>query len=471
LVVHLTFRLKFLFYELKMKAFLKEVIDGLAVDYADIRVEESETTRIVVRGQELDDLGQSFERGGCLRVFYRGNWVVASFNVIDESLKELADDLAIQVNELPAREGGLVSLPAFEQVVRAPKNEDPRLVPLAAKQQLIKNYNQILLNHEQIVSTVAAYQDSHKTVYWYSSENRYIEQEFVRSGFSCQAIARDGANIQSYGESFGRAKGFESLKGKEELVERVAKIAIDLLKAEPVTAGKYTVIVDPLLGGIFAHEAFGHLSEADHIAENERLKQLMRIGTRYGVEQLTIVDDPTLPDEVGSYRYDDEGVPAQRTELIAEGRIAGHLHSRHTAYLMGEAVTGNARAISYRFPPIVRMSNTYIVPGEKRLEDLLADVQDGLYVVGSRGGMTELETFTFSSQYAYRIENGKRTKMVRDVTLAGNVFETLKNIEAIGNDLSIHGGLGGCGKNGQSPLPVTTGAPHIRIRNVVVGGR
>jgi TldD protein len=454
-----------------MKGFLKEVIDGLAVDYADIRVEETETTRLVLRGKELDDAGLSFERGGCLRVFYQGNWVIASFNVVDEGLKELADELAIQVQELPPREGGLVSLPAFEEVLRVPKSEDPRTVPLAEKEQLIRNYNQILLKSPRVVSTVCAYLDSHKTVYWYSSEGRYIEQEFVRSGFSCQAIARDGANIQTYGESFGRAKGFRSLLGKEMLVERVAKIAVDLLRAEPISAGRYTVIVDPLLGGVFAHEAFGHLSEADHIAENERLKVLMRKGTRYGVDELTIVDDPTLPDENGSYRYDDEGAPAQRTELVKNGVIAGHLHSRQTAYLMGEGVTGNARAVSYRFAPIVRMSNTFIMPGEKRLEEMLAEVKDGLYVVGSRGGMTELETFTFSSQYAYRIENGRQTKMVRDVTLAGNVFETLKNIDAIGNDLIIYGGLGGCGKNNQAPLPVTTGAPHIRIRNVVVGGR
>ncbi|MEO0026669.1 MAG: TldD/PmbA family protein [candidate division WOR-3 bacterium] len=454
-----------------MKAFLKEVLAGLAVDYADIRIEESETTRIVYRGRELEDIGTGFERGGCLRVFYRGNWVIASFNTVDDSLKELADELAIQAAELPPRDGGLIFLPALDEIIRLPRHEDPRTVPLAQKQQLIHDYNQLLLTPKQIISTVASYLDSHRTVYWYSSEDRYIEQEFVRTGFSCQAIARDGANIQQYGESFGRAAGFESLRGKEGMVERVARIAIDLLKAEPVSAGTYTVIIDPLLGGIFAHEAFGHLSEADHIAENERLKQLMRIGTRYGVEELTIVDDPTLPGENGSYRYDDEGVPAQRTDLIKNGVIASHLHSRHTAYLMGEGATGNARAISYRFAPIVRMSNTYIVPQNRRFDEMLAEVKDGLYVVGSRGGMTELETFTFSSQYAYRIENGRLTKMVRDATLAGNVFETLRNIDAIGNDLMIHGGLGGCGKDGQSPLPVTTGAPHIRIRNVVIGGR
>jgi TldD protein len=443
----------------------------LAVDYADIRIEQSEVTRVLFRGRELDDIGQGFEKGGCLRVFSRGNWVVASFNRVDEGLRELAVELAAQVAMLPAREGGVVRLPAFEEVILLPKEYDPRTVMLEEKQQLIRHYNNILLNTAGIVSTVSGYQDSHRVVCWYSSEDRYIEHEFAWCGFSCRAIARDGTNIQDYGESVGKTMGFHSLKNREAMVERVAKIAVDLLKAEPVQAGLYTVIIDPLLGGVFAHEAFGHLSEADHIAENERLRRLMQIGTRYGIDELTIVDDATLPNEKGSYRYDDEGTAAERTELIKNGVLTGHLHSRQSAYQMGEPVTGNSRAVSYRYAPIVRMSNTFIEPRDKTLEEMVEGIDYGLYVAGSRGGMTELEGFTFSSQYAYLIEKGKMTKMVRDVTLSGNVFETLHNIDAIGKDLVMHGGLGGCGKAGQSPLPVGTGAPHIRIRNVVIGGR
>lgn len=454
-----------------MKAFLKRIISNLAVDYADIRIEQSEGTRVIFRGRELDDAGRGFEKGGCLRLFHRGNWLVATFNIVDEGLKELADELAAQAAMLPAREGGVVLLPAFDEEVRLPREYYPHGVPLEQKKELIQHYNNILLNTTGVVSTVSAYQDSHRVVCFYSSEDRYIEQEFAWCGFSCRAIARDGTNIQDYGESVGKRIGFHALENREAMVERVAKIAVDLLKAEPVQAGRYTVIIDPLLGGVFAHEAFGHLSEADHIAENERLKKLMEIGTRYGIDELTIVDDATLPNEKGSYRYDDEGTAAERTELIKDGILTGHLHSRQSAYQMGEPVTGNGRAISYRHAPIVRMSNTFIEPRGRSLEEMLEEVDYGLYVVGSRGGMTELEGFTFSSQYAYLIEKGKRTKMVRDVTLSGNVFETLHNIDAIGGDLVIHGGVGGCGKAGQSPLPVGTGAPHIRIRNVVIGGR
>ncbi len=453
------------------KPFLQRIISGLAVDYADIRVEESEATEIIFRGKELDDIGTGFEKGGCLRVFHRGNWVVGTFTTVDDRLRELARELAGQATRLPPREGGLIALPAFEDAIRLPKQYDPREVQLQDKEALIKYYNKILLDTKGIASTLCAYVDSHRFVYWYSSEDRYIEQEFAWCGFSCRAIARDGTNIQDYGESIGKTLSFDALRNQEPMVENVADIALNLLKAEPVKAGRYTVVIDQRLAGVFAHEAFGHLSEADHIAENERLRQLMQIGTRYGVDELTIVDDATLPYEKGSFRYDDEGTAAERTELIKNGILAAHLHNRQTAYQMGEAPSGNARAISYRYAPIVRMSNTFIEPRDKTLEEMLDGIEYGLYVAGSRGGMTELEGFTFSSQYAYLIEKGKRTKMVRDVTLSGNVFETLHNIDAIGKDLVIHGGLGGCGKAGQSPLPVGMGAPHIRIRKVVIGGR
>jgi len=252
-------------------------------------------------------------------------------------------------------------------------------------------------------------------------------------------------------------------------VESIAKVAVDLLRAEPVPAGRYTVVVDPLLAGVFAHEAFGHLSEADCFAENDRLRELMKPGTRYGVDGLSIVDDSTLDGERGSYRYDDEGVAGGKTELVRDGVIAGSLRDRQSAARMGRSPTGNARAVSYRHPPLVRMSNTFIVPRDADLDDML-DIERGLYVVGSRGGMTELESFTFSARYARLVEHGRRTKMVRGVTLTGNVFETLRNIDAVGSDLVVFGGLGGCGKGGQNQLPVGIGAPHVRIRDVTVGG-
>jgi TldD protein len=218
------------------------------------------------------------------------------------------------------------------------------------------------------------------------------------------------------------------------------------------------------------HEAFGHLSEADFVYENERLRQIMTLGKKFGGETLNIVDSAVMPGLRGSYKYDDEGVPAGETYLIREGRLVGRLHSRETAAKMGEKPTGNARAVSYRYPPIVRMTNTYIEPGAASFEDMIADIKEGVYARNWYGGTTSMEMFTFSAGEAYMIRQGKLAEMVRPVVLTGNVFHTLHNIDAIGNDLEMNQG-GGCGKEEQAPLPVANGSPHIRIRQCLIGGR
>jgi len=244
---------------------------------------------------------------------------------------------------------------------------------------------------------------------------------------------------------------------------------VGLLSAPQVKGGEYTVVLDPVLAGVFVHEAFGHLSESDFVYENEQLRQIMTLGKQFGSTELNIVDGASIPGLRGSYKYDDEGVPATKTYLIREGKLVGRLHSRETAAKMNEEPTGNARAISYRHPPIVRMTNTYIEPGVASFNDIISDIQEGVYAKNWYGGMTSMEMFTFSAGEAYMIRNGKVAELLRPVVLTGNVFTTLNNIEAIGNDLEMNQG-GGCGKGAQSPLPVSNGSPHIRIGHCLVGG-
>jgi TldD protein len=455
-----------------MKTVLKEILSTIDADYADIRLEEYERTRILYRGTLLEEFGKNFEKGGCLRVFHNGNWGVMNFNELPSAPGAWTQAALKNTTLVKPRAGKIEQVEPKEATITIKKENDTRTIPLEAKRDLINRYNDILLKNKGITSTTAYYEDTLKQSSFASTDGRMIEEEKVYAGISLNAIARDGTNVQSYSKSFGDTRGFNNLLNKENEIEQVAKIALDLLKAEKVEAGVYTIIIDPQLAGVFAHEAFGHLSEADHIYENERLQALMKIGSRFGATELAIVDDPTLTGERGSYHFDDEGIEARRTYLIKDGILAGHLHNRQTAYKMHEPLTGNGRSINYRFAPIVRMSNTFIKPGNYTLEAMLAGIKKGLYVVGSRGGMTELEAFTFSSQYAYLIENGSLTKtMLRDVVLSGNVFETLKNIDAIGSDLTFFGGVGGCGKSGQAPLPVSLGGPHIRIKNIVIGGR
>jgi len=284
------------------------------------------------------------------------------------------------------------------------------------------------------------------------------------------AIAADGSEVQQVGLSLGSPGDFNEIKGLHDKIKEMSLRAVDMLSAPSARGKEYTVVLDPILAGVFIHEAFGHLSEADHVYENPQLREIMTLGKKFGGPELNVVDGAAVRGLRGSYQYDDEGVPAEKTYLIREGILTGRLHSRETAAKMNEKLSGNARAINYRFPPIVRMTNTYIEPRSISFSDMIADIKEGIYVKNWYGGTTSMEMFTFSAGEAYMIRNGRIAEALRPVVLTGNLFTTLQNIDAIGNDLEMNQG-GGCGKAGQSPLPVSNGSPHIRIQHCLIGGK
>jgi TldD protein len=347
--------------------------------------------------------------------------------------------------------------------------KDPTLVPLAKRKALLDEYNDLVWSIPKIHTSQTMYIDARRHFIIANSTGSYIEQSRVDMAFRISAIARDGGDVQQAGVSVGSSCDFGAIEGIHSEVEEVARKSVELLSAPQAKAGEYTVVLDPILAGVFTHEAFGHLSESDFIYENKQMQEIMVLGRRFGGEHLNIVDDPSMPGLRGSYKYDDEGTPPSKNYLIKGGVLVGRLHSRETAAKMGEAPTGNARTIGYRYPPIVRMSNTFIEPGTASFDDLIADIKDGIYAKSWYGGTTAMEMFTFSAQEAYRIRNGRVEELLRPVVLSGNVFATLQNIDGIGNDLGMNQG-GGCGKGEQSPLPVSNGAPHIRIQKCLVSG-
>ncbi|MFO7907908.1 MAG: TldD/PmbA family protein [Pirellulaceae bacterium] len=453
-----------------MKDKLLELCSKLPADYAEVRVQDGVSTNIHYAGQELEDIGERTERGGCVRVLKDGGWGFATFNDVDEAEKFAR--MAVEQAELVGGEKfDLAPVDSYQQVYRTPVDTDPADVPLDDKQAMCERYNRAILNHDRIQTSVVIYRDRHTTVRFASSEGTYVEQEIVFSGALVAAIAVDGSNIQRAREDNGDLRGFDKVTRMDEACQKVVERALESLEAEPVEAGTYTVIVDPRLCGVFVHEAFGHLSEADFLYENPRMREIMQLGKRFGPDFLNITDDGSLEGEAGFVPFDGEGVPGARTPLIKDGVLAGRLHNRETAAKMGEQPTGNARAISYRHPPIVRMTNTFMETGETPFEEMLQETQDGIYAVSWLGGQTNKEMFTFSAEEAYSIRDGQIAEKIRDVVLTGNVFQTLQNIDRIGTDFHMSGGLGGCGKGGQSPLRVGDGGPHCRIRDVVIGGR
>ena len=438
--------------------------------YVEVHIEEASSSGIRYRGKDLEEIGRGSALGGNVRALAGGGWGFSSFNDIND-LESKIDQAIQQARVIGGEKIDLAEIPTVVDHVPPVIGNDPSGFTLSDKKDVLDQYAEIMMRNPGIQSSSIGYSDARRRMVFANSEGSYIDQERVDVNMRLNAQARNGSDVQQYGISLGSLGDFGFVMNLQEEAEEVAEKAVALLNAPEVNGGEYTVILDPILAGVFIHEAFGHLSEADHIYAEPRLQELMKPGKRFGGVHLNVKDGATVPSPTlrGSYAYDDEGVQGQETDLIKEGILVGRLHSIETAAKHGERPTGNARALNYRFAPIVRMTNTFIVPGESTVSDLFSGVKDGLYVKNWYGGMTSMEMFTFSAGETYRVRNGEIAELCRPVMLSGNVFTTLHNIDGIAHDLLMNEG-GGCGKGGQSPLPVSNGSPHIRIQNCLIGG-
>ena len=457
-----------------MKDRLAEAVKQSRADYTEVRVERTWSSAVAFRGRRLETATVSEDEGGFVRVLNRGfGWGIASFTSLDElpAMVRRAQELSRAVTlEDPIRLAETAPQTA-DAVLEL--DGDVRGVSLGDKKKLLDRYNTAMLAvSDLIVDTQASYRDEVSEVWYVNSEGTSLYQlrpEVVVSG---TAIGRRNGTIEKGLESIGLRKGWKSVQGFDEEFQVVAQRAVDLLAAPRVRGGAYPVILDNELAGVFIHEAFGHLSEADFVYENPQAREMMTLGRRFGKPALNVGDNGAERGLRGTLPYDDEGTPTQDTPLIREGILVGRLHSRETAAKLGERPTGNARAISFRHPPIVRMTNTYIAPGKKGVgfKDLIHDITLGVYACGAFGGQTMLENFSFTAGWGYMIRDGQVAELVKDVVLAGNLFQTLDRIDHIAGDFTWNQMGGGCGKGGQFPLPVTEGAPHVRIEEALIGG-
>jgi len=282
---------------------------------------------------------------------------------------------------------------------------------------------------------------------------------------------QDGRREQGHNGAGGR---FGYAFYTDELLERLAKDAVRQalvnLEARPAPAGMMTVVLGPGWPGILLHEAIGHGLEGDFNRKGTSAFS-GRIGERVAAPGVTVIDDGTIPDRRGSLSIDDEGNPTTRNVLIEDGILRGYLQDRMNARLMGVAPTGSGRRESYAAIPMPRMTNTFMLGGDRDPQEIIASVARGLYAVNFGGGEVDITSgkFVFSASEAYWIENGKIQYPVKGATLVGNGPDALTRVSMIGNDMCLDPGIGMCGKDGQS-VPVGVGQPTIRIEGLTVGG-
>lgn len=438
-------------------------------DYLEIRIENSEMTSLAFSRKGSEGVSRSKTTGGAVRACYRGGWCFTTFNSLEELDRQVGETVS-NARSVAKDRTRLAEVEPVDVVIRPAMVNDPGDVPLEDKLDLFKGYNEIILGFDKrIVNSNAFYFEKRRNRTFANTEGTFIDHDDVDMAFAAVAIAMDNGITQTGHAHGGSTNDYSIVLNQEEKIKQECRRALDLVKAPQVKSGKYTAIIDPNLGGVFVHEAFGHQSEADKYLNNPRMKETFKIGRVIGSSVLNIYDSGLDEGTRGFVPYDDEGVPGKKTWLIREGKLVGRLHSRESAAYFDDAPTGNARAVGYRYPPICRMRNTCIAGGDRTLDELFDGVELGVYAVGTVGGSGG-EMFTFTANYGFMIRNGKPAELVRDLSLSGNLFTTMKNIDAVANDFKVHDGPGGCGTRGQMNLPVSHGAPHFRVKDITVGG-
>lgn len=440
-------------------------------EYADIFIERSAPLSILCEDDRIEKVLAGSENGAGIRVITGGRSAYAYTNELTTaSLLELAS--AVSVAFPP---GGpahrQISLQRIRPERIIPVRMPPAEVSTDRKVAFVTGANRIARSFDRRIRQVqVVYRESVQQVQIANSDGFLAEDERSYLTALVQVVAAENGVIQTGYEPVGGNTGFE-LFDTESLAaaaETAARRAVMMLTARKAPAGRMPVVLSSHAGGTMIHEAVGHGLEAD-LAQAGLSVYSGKIGQQIASPLITVLDDATLPGKRGSFGFDDEGTPAQRTVLVERGILRTYLYDRLTALKDGARSTGNGRRESYRHRPIPRMTNTMIAPGEARCGEILRDTPRGLFVRKMGGGQVNTVNgeFVFEVSEGYLIENGSIGEPVRGATLIGNGPSVLQSIDRVASDLGFS--IGTCGKDGQGS-PVSDAQPTLRIPELTVGG-
>ena len=436
--------------------------------YADVRIENGFKTVISFVDGKAKEIKEREERRAFVRVFDGKLWYYGSTTDPDEAQK-LLDSL---YEKATAKEGIERSrlVAKFEvnsDVIMRFMPECVKNVPLAEKIALVKSYLPTLNFSPVAVMPSCTYLDRYSIFEFYSSKGAFVKYDYQNAGL------RFGVTLSEAGKRFDArwttaSTRFSDLKGKRKKLRAALDEQLDFMRnAAEVQAGEYPVILSPEAAGVFAHESFGHKSEADFMLADEGIAKEWTIGKKIAPPLLSIVDCGKFVG-AGYCPYDDEGTRARKNYLIKNGVLAGRLHDCVTANALKEKLTGNARAVDCTYEPIVRMTTTYIEKGDKTVDELFAGVAHGYYVKTIKHG-SGMSKFTMAPHVCYEIENGKIVRPVKISVITGDVFKTLGLIDGLSDKVELLSFVGGgCGKMEQQGLPVGFGGPYVRVSKMFV---
>ncbi len=439
-------------------------------EYADVFVESRRGLSIQLEDGKIEKLSQGIDAGVGIRVIHNGR---TAYGYTNELTKDSIYTLAEQVSkaakgEIKDKELDLRKIrPEVEFAVKIPPDE----VPTEKKVRITKRADELARKYsDKIKQVMVVYRDTIQSVRIANSFGVLADDTRIYTLALVQVVAVENGVIQTGYEPIGGLIGFELFDETpvETIAETAAKRAVMMLAARKAPGGRMPVVISSEAGGTMIHEAIGHGLEADLAGQGLSVYS-GKIGEKVASELITVIDDATIPYKRGSFQFDDEGTPSQKTVLVEEGILKGYMYDVLHALKEGKKSTGNGRRQSYQHKPIPRMTNTLIAPGRHTPEEIIKSVDKGLFVKKMGGGQVNTINgdFVFEVQEGYTITNGKIDEPVRGATLTGNGPSVLQSIDMVGSDLGFS--IGTCGKDGQG-VPVSDAMPTVRIPEIVVGG-
>ncbi|MEL7155249.1 MAG: TldD/PmbA family protein [Actinomycetota bacterium] len=452
-----------------VEAVLNEALAGGA-SFAEIFAEDARRGAVNLDDGRIESLASSRDRGAGIRVV--SGSATGFAHTADLTPDGLTRAARAAADAVPGDGSGSAKRMVMATPDAGPVAVRPEDIEKGAKVDLLRRAEEVARSADAAITQVSArYGENRRRILVANSEGVLAGDDQTRTSFSVSCVASGDAGLQTGSETVGLSIGYELFDRYqvEELAARAAKRALTKLEARPAPSGTWPVVIGPGSGGVLFHEACGHGLEADLVRKGASAFA-GRLGEQVASPLVTLIDDGTMDDEWGRYAIDDEGAPAQRNVLIENGILVDYLWDGLRAREEGRPSSGNGRRQSYRHLPMVRMTNTYLTGGDADPEDIIASVDNGVYVARLGGGQVNTASgdFVFGMVEAYLIEDGKLTAPLREGQLIGNGPKVLTQIEAVGNDFEM-GPPGTCGKDGQG-VPVGDGVPTLKVAELTIGG-
>ncbi len=441
-------------------------------DLAEVYLENTERLSLKLDEGRLEQATQGNDIGGGVRVFYGNTAAYAYTDDLSEgSLLEAAEAASAAARGTNQMRVSL-DLTKQESPITSQVKRPFEQMSTQEKADILREMDQVTRQHSpHIVSVQCGYTETRRQVWIYNSDGVWAEDERAFLEFQGQVTAQKDDVRQSSATGIGGQTGLEFLNDRDpvQMMPDAADTALLMLDARPAPAGEMPVVITNGWGGVLFHEACGHCMEADFVTKGASAYAGL-VGEKVGPEFLTAIDDGTIPGRRGTMRFDDEGMPTNRTVMIENGILKEYMWDLTEARRAGRASTGNGRRQSFRHMPMPRMTNTFIDAGPHDPQEIIRSVKKGLYAKKLGGGQVEIGRgdYVFTITEGWLIEDGKLTAPVRGATLVGNGPQTLRQIDMIGTDMSLDPGRGMCGKGQWARVSV--GQPTVRVPKLTVGG-